>query len=84
LNIGLPEIVVLMVVVLIIFGPRRLPELTRAVGKGLREFRKAMRGIEDTFHPDTFLSEDPPPRDPHPPPADPTLPDTKSSDDPTP
>jgi len=49
MSLGLSEIVVLLVVVLIVFGPARLPELSRAVGKGVREFRKAMRQLEDAW-----------------------------------
>ena len=43
-NIGLPEILVVLVIALIIFGPKRLPELGRSVGKGIREFRSSISG----------------------------------------
>jgi sec-independent protein translocase protein TatA len=43
-NIGLPEILVVLVIALIVFGPKRLPELGRSMGKGIREFRGAMSG----------------------------------------
>jgi len=39
-GIGMPEMVVILVVALIVLGPRRLPEVARALGKGLAEFRK--------------------------------------------
>ncbi len=39
-NIGLPELLVLLIAALVIFGPRRLPEIGRAVGEFLREFRR--------------------------------------------
>jgi sec-independent protein translocase protein TatA len=46
-NIGFPEILVVLVIALIIFGPKRLPELGRSVGKGIREFRASISGNDD-------------------------------------
>jgi sec-independent protein translocase protein TatA len=46
-NIGLPEILVVLVIALIVFGPKRLPELGRSVGKGIREFRSSVSGDND-------------------------------------
>ena len=46
-NIGFPEIVVLLVLALIIFGPKRLPELGKSLGKGIREFRGSISGEND-------------------------------------
>ena len=46
-NIGLPEVLVVLVIALIIFGPKRLPELGRSVGKGIREFRASISGNDD-------------------------------------
>jgi sec-independent protein translocase protein TatA len=47
-NIGLGEIVVLVFVVLILFGPNKLPELGKSLGKALGEFRKGIReGMDD-------------------------------------
>jgi sec-independent protein translocase protein TatA len=43
-NIGLPEILVVLVIALIVFGPKRLPELGRSLGKGINEFKGAMGG----------------------------------------
>lgn len=43
-NIGMPEMILILVVVLIVFGPGKLPEVGRALGKGLGEFKKAMSG----------------------------------------
>ena len=42
--IGLPEILILLVIVLLVFGPRRLPEMAKGLGQSVREFRK---GIKD-------------------------------------
>jgi|1185.fasta_scaffold1906970_1 sec-independent protein translocase protein TatA len=43
-NIGLPEIAIVLVIVLLIFGPKRLPELGRSMGKGMREFKDSITG----------------------------------------
>lgn len=40
-NIGMPELILILVVALLIFGPTKLPELARSLGKGLAEFRRA-------------------------------------------
>src|SRR5213076_2016464 len=45
--VGWPELLVLVVVLLLIFGPKRLPEMGRSVGKGLREFKDSITGKED-------------------------------------
>jgi sec-independent protein translocase protein TatA len=42
--IGLPELIVLLVVLLLIFGPKRLPEMGRSLGKGMREFKDSVTG----------------------------------------
>jgi sec-independent protein translocase protein TatA len=46
-NIGPLEIAIVLVIVLIIFGPRRLPELGRSMGRGIREFRSSVSGDKD-------------------------------------
>jgi len=47
-NIGIPGLILILVLALIIFGPKKLPELGRAVGQTLREFKKSTNGlIED-------------------------------------
>ena len=45
--IGSWELIVILVVVLVLFGGKKLPELARNLGKGLREFKKASQGIEE-------------------------------------
>lgn len=40
--IGMPEVLLILLVVLILFGPTKLPELARAVGKAVREYRKGL------------------------------------------
>lgn len=46
-NIGIPGLIIVLVLVLIIFGPKRLPELGRSVGQTLKEFKKSTKGIMD-------------------------------------
>ncbi len=46
-NIGGTELLVVMIVVFIFFGPKKLPEIGKSLGKGIGEFRRAMRGIQD-------------------------------------
>ena len=45
-----PELVMVLILALIIFGPRRLPEVGEGLGKSLREFRKATSGVQDVAH----------------------------------
>jgi sec-independent protein translocase protein TatA len=46
-NIGPLEIVVVLIIALVVFGPKRLPELGRSLGKGIREFRGSLGGDND-------------------------------------
>ena len=46
-NIGFPGLILILVVALIIFGPNKLPEIGRAFGKSIREFKRATEGIAD-------------------------------------
>jgi sec-independent protein translocase protein TatA len=46
-NIGAGELLVIFLVVLIFFGPKKMPELGRNLGKGLREMKKAMRDVRE-------------------------------------
>jgi len=43
---GMPEMLVIMVVVLLLFGSKRLPELARGIGKSIREFKKAADDVK--------------------------------------
>ena len=49
-NLGAGEIVILMLIVLLVFGANRLPEAGKAVGKGLREFKRALSDAEASIH----------------------------------
>ncbi|MGH3136178.1 MAG: Sec-independent protein translocase subunit TatA/TatB [Gaiellaceae bacterium] len=44
--IGTPELIIIMVVLLLLFGAKRLPEMGRSVGRGMREFKDAVTGDE--------------------------------------
>jgi len=54
-KIGLWEIMLVLAVALIIFGPAKLPELGRSIGNGLKEFRKATKDLKDSI---TFDEKD--------------------------
>lgn len=45
-NIGGTELLVVLFIIFIFFGPRKLPEMGKSLGKGIGEFRRAMRGIQ--------------------------------------
>jgi TatA/E family protein of Tat protein translocase len=51
--IGWPELIILLVVVLIVFGPGKLPDIGNAIGRGVREFRKASNDLEESIRGDT-------------------------------
>ncbi|ADR37655.1 MULTISPECIES: Sec-independent protein translocase subunit TatA/TatB [Oceanithermus] len=49
MNLGMPEILVILVIVLILFGPKKLPELARGLGQSIREFKKGASEIKQEF-----------------------------------
>lgn len=56
-NIGPLELMVILVIALLVVGPRRLPEVGRSIGRGIREFRKAQEEVQKTIQ--TALNEEP-------------------------
>ena len=52
-NIGLPEMLVILAIALIVFGPNKLPELAKAFGRAMREFKKATEEVKESFREET-------------------------------
>ena len=48
-GIGMPELIIILVIALIVIGPKKLPDLAKALGKGMAEFRKATQEIKDSL-----------------------------------
>jgi sec-independent protein translocase protein TatA len=46
-GLGLPEILIVLVLILVLFGPKRLPDLGRSLGTGMREFKDSVTGDKD-------------------------------------
>jgi len=65
----MPELLVILVVALVVLGPRRLPEVARTLGKTLAEFRRQTADIVDEFQVQAMLEDEPPRRPPGPAPA---------------
>ena len=61
-SIGGPELLVIFVIALLIFGPKKLSELGRTLGKGVAEFRKAATDLRDTLDAEVARSESTPPK----------------------
>jgi len=49
-NIGAPEIILLLLVALLLFGAKRLPEIGRSLGSGMREFKDSVSGVKPDVH----------------------------------
>lgn len=48
-NLGFPELMIIMVVVLLVFGAKRLPEIGSSIGKGIREFKRSLSDAGDSI-----------------------------------
>ena len=59
MNLGMTEIIIIAIVVLVLFGGKKLPERRHGVGKGIRDFKKGMNGIEDEIKKDIDLNDTP-------------------------
>jgi Tat protein translocase TatB subunit len=68
-DIGLQELVVIFVIALVVFGPKNLPQLGRALGRAMREFRKASDEFRSTIETNLQINEIDPPPSPLPDPA---------------
>src|SRR6266498_3302914 len=56
-SLGMPELVVIFVIALIIFGPRKLPELGRSLGRSINEFKKASNELRSTLEDEIKVEE---------------------------
>lgn len=56
-SIGMPELVIILVIALIIFGPRKLPELGKSLGKSINEFKKASTELQNTLEKEIQIEE---------------------------
>ena len=59
-NIGAPELVLILVLALVIFGPKKLPEMGKAIGSGLKELKKATADIQKSLELDDDIKLDRP------------------------
>ncbi len=77
--LGWPEIIAIIVIVLIFFGAKKLPELARGLGQGIKEFKKATTDVQDDFRRELYK----PVEEPHHPPVETTkLPDASKPQEP--
>jgi sec-independent protein translocase protein TatA len=60
------EIVIILVIVLLIFGPKRLPDLGRSLGRGMREFKDSVTGKDSDDEPQRIAQSEPAPAEPAP------------------
>jgi sec-independent protein translocase protein TatA len=56
--IGMPELIVLAIVLLLVFGPKRLPEMGRSMGHGMREFKESITGDRPEPSPVAVVTDD--------------------------
>lgn len=49
-NLGAPEIIIIALVVLLLFGGKKIPELMKGIGKGVRNFKEGVKGVEDDLN----------------------------------
>ena len=60
-SIGMPELVIIFVIALIIFGPRKLPELGKSLGRSINEFKRASNELKNTLEDEIRVEEQKPP-----------------------
>lgn len=74
MSLGFPEMVLILVIALLVFGPRKLPEIGKAIGKGMAEFKRASNDLKRTVEAEIEAAERPSPPSPPSPPAAPAPP----------
>ncbi len=47
MNLGMPEIIIICIAILVLFGAKKIPEFAQGLGKGIREFKRAMHSTEE-------------------------------------
>lgn len=85
--LGVPELIFIFVLALLIFGPKRLPEMGRTIGKALGEFRRATSDLKSSFDAEMSLEDEPQPtyrRPPAPKRPEPDRPDRPAQEAPRP
>jgi Tat protein translocase TatB subunit len=56
-GIGLPELIVILAIALIVVGPKKLPDLAKALGRGIAEFRRATTDLKESLEANSAISE---------------------------
>lgn len=56
-GLGIPELIVIFVIALVVFGPKKLPDLGKALGKGIAEFKRASQEVKDTIETEVRAAE---------------------------
>ena len=68
-GLGFQEIIIILIVALLVIGPRKLPDLAKSLGKAFREFKNATEDIKQNFDLDTITRDETPPLPKQPTPA---------------
>jgi TatA/E family protein of Tat protein translocase len=68
-GLGIQEIIIILIVALLVIGPRKLPDLAKSLGKAFREFKNATDDIKQNFDLDTITRDETPPLPKQPSPA---------------
>jgi sec-independent protein translocase protein TatA len=63
-SIGMPELLVIVVLAVVLFGSKKIPELASGIGEGIRNFKTAMRGEPDKPEKEALTAPDPAPQSP--------------------
>lgn len=77
-NIGFPELILILAVALIVFGPRKLPEIGRSIGRAMGEFRRASHDLKTSLEEDIDVEKGTRPAPKEPPPA--SIPSSSATD----